>query len=152
MAIEDWIDEVARVAGSVPSHKGGFVRAYMVFEKAEIPEALSEFPCAITYGHAVIPSYSDAGPCIDLWQGITEFHLFADVKKSNFPELQKYFGKIRNAFAARRRLGGIVDHIAIVDPGIQLVTATYGIGVDHHAITVTWQVKENVGGEITLGQ
>ena len=152
MAIEKWIDEVAAIAGSVVSHKGGFVKAYLVFKKAEIPEALSEFPCAITYGHAVVPSYSDSGPCIDLWQGTTEFHLFSDVKKSNFPELQKYFGRIRNAFANRRRLGGLVEHITIIDPGIQLVIATYGIEAAHHALAVSWQVKENVLSEITLGQ
>jgi hypothetical protein len=152
MSIEKWIDEVANIAGSVASHRGGFVKAFMVFKKAEIPEALSDFPCAITYGHVVMPSYSDSGPCIDLWQGITEFHVFSDVKKTNFPELQKYFGRIRNAFALKRRLGGLVDHCVIVDPGIELVTATYGIEGEHHALRVTWQVKENVGGEITLGQ
>ncbi len=150
MAIEAWIDELVAVAGSVLSHNGGQVRAYSVFKKKEIPETLNIFPCAITFGFRMVPSYSDSGPCIDLWEGSTEFHLYPDVKKANYPETMRYFGKIRNAFAYRRRLGGLVDHLAIQE--MTLVTAQYGIENEHHAILVTWQVKERVTSEITLGQ
>lgn len=150
MAIESWIDELVAVAGSVKSHIGGQVKAYRVFKKSEIPEALSEFPCAITFGFHMVPTYSDSSPCVDLWEGSTEFHLFADDKKANYPEAMRYFAKIRNAFAFRRRLGGLVEHLTLTD--MTLVMAQYGLENEHHAILVTWQVKERVTAEITLGQ
>lgn len=152
MAIEAWIDELVAVAGSVASHKGGYVKAYRVFERAEIPEDLSDFPCAITYGQIVHPDYSDSAPCVDLWEGTSEFHLFPDNKMSNIPEVLRYFGKIRNAFALKRTLGGLVSHLAIRAEGIVLVEAKYGVGNDHHALMVYWEVKEIVTSEITLGQ
>lgn len=152
MAIENWVDELVKVAGSVASHTGRKVRAYAVFHKQEFPEALSEFPCAITFGFRVSSSYSDSGPCIDLWEGITEFHLFPDTKKTNIPEALRYFGRIRNAYALRRRLGGLVEHMLIREEGMSLVTAQYGAEDEHHAIVVPWQVKERVTAEITLGQ
>ena len=75
MAAEKWIDELVRVAGSVKSHAGGSVKAYRVFGKAEIPETIESYPCAFTYGTVLHPSYSDSGPCVDLWEGQTEFHV-----------------------------------------------------------------------------
>lgn len=150
MAIENWIDELVDVAGSVRSDKGDFVRAYYVFKRAEIPEALEKFPCALTYGTVVHPKYGDS-ISTDLWEGVTEFHLFADTKKTNFPEIQRYFGKIRNAFAAKRTLGGKVAHLAIQEQGIELHVGTYGSEVEHHMLMVYWEVKENVSAEVTLG-
>lgn len=150
--LEDWIDDVAKLAGNVASHKGGFVRSYRVFNRAEIPEALSEFPCAVTYIQGVRTQYSVGGPCIDVWDGVTEFHLFPDVKKSNMPELVRYFGKIRGAFAANMSLSGKVDHFVLkVDQtALNLAILTYGVEAEHHGIMAYWEAKENVTGQVTV--
>jgi hypothetical protein len=110
------------------------------------------FPSAITFGEEVHPHYSDSGPNVDIWMGVTEFHLFPDLKKANFPEMQRYFGKIRNAFAYHRRLGGLVDHMVIGEGGIVFSKGSFGSEVEHHILVVHWEVKENVTAEITLGQ
>lgn len=151
MSIEKWIDDLAAVAGSVKAHNSGQVKAFRVYARAEIPEAISSFPCALTYPVRVRPSYSDSGPCTDLWEGQTEFHLFPDVKKANLPEVMRYFAKIRNAFALKRTLGGKVAHLAIREDGMVMATAKYGEEDEHHAIMVYWEVKEIVTGEVTLG-
>jgi hypothetical protein len=152
VAAERWIDELVRVAGSVKSHAGGSVRAYLVFEKSEIPETIERYPCAFTYGTVVHPFYSDSGPCVDIWEGQTEFHLFPDLSMTHMPEIMRYYAKIRNAFALHRRLGGLVDHCSIRAEGIVLMEVNYGIEAKHHTLVVYWEVKENVTGEITLGQ
>ncbi len=153
MAIESWIDEVVKIAGSVKSHTSGQVKAYAVFKRAEIPEALSVFPCAITRIEGVRMSYSQGGPCIDLVDGVTEFHLFSDIKKANLPELTRYIGKIREAFAASMSLGGKVSHcmLRMNELNLELVQFTYGTEAEHHGILARWEVKENVTGQFTVG-
>jgi hypothetical protein len=152
MALEDWIDEVAKLAGNVASHKGGFVRSYKVFSKSDIPEAINEYPCAVTYIMDVRAQYSLGGPCIDIWNGQTEFHLFPDIKKSNLPEMVRYFGKIRAAWAANMSLGGLVSHSKLKpDKSIEMVQLVYGVEAEHHGIMVYWEVKENVTGQFTVG-
>lgn len=151
MAIEKWIDSLAAVAGSVNAHNGGQIKAFRMFAKVEIPESLGSFPCALTYAIRMRPSYSDGGPCIDLWQGVTEFHLFSNTAKANLPEVMRYFAKIRNAFAANRSLGGKVAHVMIREDGMVLSTLQYGTENEHHGIVVYWEVKEIVTAEITLG-
>lgn len=152
MALEDWIDEVAKLAGNVASHKGGRVRSYQVFAKSEIPETISEYPCAITYIQGMRTQYSIGGPCVDLWDGVTEFHLFPDTKKSNYPEMARYFGKIRSAWAANMKLSGKVAHCVLkAEPSMSLATLVYGQENEHHGMMVYWEVKENVTGQFTVG-
>lgn len=152
MAVTDWIDEVVKLAGSVKAHNKGYVRAYLVFKKTEIPETISEFPCAITYVEGLRASYSQGGPCIDLWDGVTEFHLFPDLNKSNFPEMIRYYGKIRTAWAANMSLGGRVEHCVLkAEEAITMVKMTYGSEAEHHGLMVHWEVKENVTGMFTVG-
>ncbi len=150
--IEDWIDKVAAIAGSVRGAKTGMVRSYAVFKKAEIPEDLSEYPCAITFVDNLKASYSSGGVCIDLWSGTTEFHLFPDIAKGNMPECMRYFSKIRAAFAAAISLGGSVEHCVLrADLSLEFVAFTYGTGNPHHGIAAHWEVKENVTGKFTVG-
>jgi len=151
MAVENWIDEVARLAGNVKAHNKGNVRSYLVFAKSEIPETITEYPCAITYVQGLRAQYSQGGVCIDLLDGQTEFHLFPDTKKTNYPELARYFGKIRAAWAANMSLGGRVDHCVLKpDQSLEIVTLSYGSEEEHHGILVHWEVKENVTGEFTV--
>lgn len=151
MAVENWIDEVARLAGGIKAHNKGQVKAYLVFERAEIPETISEFPCAITYVQGLRAQYSMGGPCIDLWDGVTEFHLFPDIKKANLPEMVRYFGKIRTAWAGNMSLGGRVDHCVLkAENSIEMVQMVYGTEAEHHGLKVYWEVKENVTGDFTV--
>jgi hypothetical protein len=143
MAIEDWIDAVVGVAGSVASHKAsGFVRAYRVAGKAEIPESLNDYPCAIVYPESVTV---DLAMGKELWRGVAMFYLFPDSKKSNLPEVTRYFTRIREVFAIENNwtLGELVDHFRFTPdgPSIELVTASYGDEVERHALRVSWEVK-----------
>jgi hypothetical protein len=154
MGIELWIDEIVALAGAVESHrKNGKVRSYRVYAKAEIPEALSEYPCAISYPESVSLQISAGGPCKELWRGVTVFYLFPDSKKSNLPEVMRYFTRIRNGMFSSLTLGGKVDHFGPSPDGstIELVTATYGDEVERHALQVRWEVKADISGEITVG-
>jgi hypothetical protein len=148
--IENWIDEVAKTAGNVASLTGGQVKSYRVFGKNEVPEALSVFPCAISYVTAMHPAYSDSLSAA-IYEGRTEFHLFPNTAKANLAGLQVYIGRILNAFAARRQLGGLVAHFLIVpEMGLELSTLQYGSEEEHHGILVHWEVKEILNG-MTLG-
>ncbi len=152
MAVEDWIDAVTAAAGTVAAPSGGQVLSYRVYARKEIPEDLTKFPCALTFVTRVRSQYSDAGPCVDLWDGKTEFHIFPNTAKSNLPEVMLYFSRIRNAFAKVRTLGGKVDHFMLkADEGLTLDEGVWGGEVTHYIITAHWTVKEGVTDEVTLG-
>ena len=121
MAVEDWIDEVAKKAGQVADGRGGWVRAYRLFEKEDFPEALIEFPCALTYTEDVVMAAPAGGPNIDIWRGVTEFHLAPGVKKSDFPYLLRFFARIRAVFTSDYNLGSRVEYcrLRVEGPSIE---------------------------------
>lgn len=121
MAVENWIDEIAKKAGQVADGKGGYVRSYLLFGKDEFPETLTIFPCALTYPEDVIMQTPDSGPNVDTWRGITEFHLVPGTKKSDFPYIVRFYARIRAVFAANRDLGGRVQYckLAVEGPSIE---------------------------------
>lgn len=154
MAVEQWIDEICKLAGEVPDGRGRRVLSYSVFGKTNFPEGLTKFPCAITYTTQVVSEYSLGGPCIDLWQGVTEFHLSEGSAKSEYPQVMRYFAQIRAAFAAHMTLGGKVAYCKLRDdePSLQgPVVLQYGTEQPHHGIIARWVVKENVTGSFTIG-
>lgn len=154
MAVENWIDEICKLAGEVANGRGGKVKSYRVFAKTDFPEGLSVFPCAITYTTQVVTTYSAGGPCIDLWKGVTEFHLSAGTAKSEYPDVMRYFARIRAAFAAHVTLGGKVAYCLLdtEQPSLQgPVVLQYGTEQPHHGIVARWVVKENVTGAVTIG-
>jgi hypothetical protein len=155
MAIENWIDAVVDVAGSVESHvKGRKVKAYKVASKAEIPEALTVYPCAIVYAPRMKSAqYSMGGPCKELWEVRGTFYIFSDTKKSNIPELIRYFSRIRTATLASLTLGGLVDHFcfAEADPMVMGTLPYEADQPERHVIDVTWDVKSDVTSELTVG-
>lgn len=153
MAIETWIDDITRLWDQVSDGHGGSVRSYRVYEKDEFPEALADYPCALTYTTEVESVYSLGGPLIDLWKGVTEFHLFPNVDKRNFPAVMKYFARIRNAAAGSMTLGGSVSHFLLRNTesgGASIqgpVVLQYGNEEPHHGLLVYWECKENVSGD-----
>jgi len=130
------------------------VYSYRVFEKPEFPETLTQYPCAITYTLGVKSDYSVGGPCVDHWEGVTEFHLTPNVVKSHFPYIMLFFRRIRDAAAGSLTLGGRVAHF-LLDPDRQPniqgpVALVYGSEDPHHALVVYWVVKESVSGDFVV--
>lgn len=150
MGIEHWIDEICRAAGEVADGRGSQVRSYLVYERAEFPAAMTVYPCAITYATQVICRAGDSGPLVDLWEGQTEFHLWPNTDKSHYPELMLFYGRIRNAFALHRKLGGKVAWFALKtdEASLQAAKLVYGDEVEHLGIVAKWQVKELVSYEL----
>ena len=152
MAIEDWIDDVVQVAGSVKSHEKGIVRAYQVVSKAEFPESITVRPCVLVYPTSVVFQLS-AGMSKEIWRGVCEFYLFPNKNKSNIPTIVKYYRRIRDAFAGAVTLGGKVDHFCFA-PGensLEFSVLQYGDEAEGHGITVRWEVKADVSSEVTVG-
>lgn len=145
MAVENWIDKVTKLWGTVEDGRGGFVRSYAVFEKDEFPEALSVFPCALTLIDRVpAVQYSASGPAVIIWQGMTEFHLTPAVNKKLLPYVMRFYNRIIVAAASSITLGGVVSHFLLgpenpLQPGI----LTYGSEEPHYGVVVHWTVKEN---------
>jgi hypothetical protein len=156
MAVEQWIDEICNLWGEVSNGRGGLVRSYHVFDKDEFPEAISVFPCALTYTVEVDNQYSFGGPLIDYWRGVTEFHLFPNVDKRNYPQIMRYFARIRNIAAGHMKLNSKVEHFLLRnehDGGASIigpVVLQYGTENPHHGLIVSWTVKENVSGDFTV--
>lgn len=150
--IESWIDEVVKVAGSVASHKGGKVRAYLVAGKAEFPETLNVFPSVLVYPLGVQMMLS-ASMSKEIWDGVMDFYLFPDVKKSNIPTIVRYYSRIRDAIASHLTLGGIVDHFIFApDGGMEFAILQYAEDTPpRHGIQVRWQVKSDVSSEVSVG-
>jgi len=153
MAVEQWIDEIADLAGTVSDGKKK-VRSYRVFKKAEFPESLSVFPCALTYTSEARMKYSLGGPQTDLWYGVTEFHLTSNVAKSNYPYIMRFFARIKAAFASKMNLNGKVAYFMLRtdEAGLQgPVVLQYGSEEPHLGIIARWVVKEDTSGDFTPG-
>ena len=142
--ITDWIDKVAEVWGTIDNGKGGSLKSYKMFSRAEFPESLSEFPCVLNLV-ARVPKiqYSAGGPCLAVYDGVSEFHIAKNINKSNYPFVLTYFEKIIVAAAANLQLGGAVEHflLAATNP-ITLGVLRYGSEDAHLGLVVNWQVKE----------
>lgn len=155
MPIEDWIDEVAALAGEVLAHAGSGkdrVRSFWVFKKEEYPETITEYPSAITYVQGMrFDGGGDGGPHIMHWRGVTEFHICESTAKQGIPMVLPYFGKILAAFVSKRTLGGkVVEFNLIKSADGEAITAgklDYGAGsppVLHLGLVAYWHVKEKV--------
>lgn len=154
--IQDWIDEIAILAGNVKTSASGksYVRSYWAFKKSEFPEALTEFPVAISYVQGMrLMGGSDSGPTICYWRGVTEFHIAESTGKQFYPLVLPYFGRILEAFLAARTLGGKVAEFNLikVDDGEAITAGTldYGAEVKHLGLVAYWRVKEMFTGDFT---
>ncbi len=144
MAVEAWIDSIAALM-AVSDGRGSQVRSYHAYDRAEFPEAITAYPCAITYVVGYRPEYASGGVVKGHYRGRTEFHLYPNVAKSNIPGLMLYFRRIRNAMSGAYQLAGLVDDFRLADgepwPIRGPVTLQYGSEVEHHCIIVEWEVK-----------
>jgi len=142
--VTDWIDRVCEVWGTIDDGKGGKLRSYRIFERAEYPESLSQIPCVLT----IVPrlrtiQYSAGGPNIAVYEGVSEFHLTKNVSKGNYPSVFLFFDRILQAAAANLQLGGVVDHFLLrTDTPIEMGVLRYGSEEPHLGMIAHWSVKE----------
>ena len=151
MALEDWIDGVVEAMGGIVGHTGKSLKTYRVSARGEIPEALQEYPCAIIYPTRLLGAqYSMGGPCKELWEVRGEFYLFPDTKKTNMPNLIRYFAKIRDATLVSMTLGGKVDHFRFAEgEALSLVTMAYAADTaECQGIVALWEIKADVTSEV----
>lgn len=150
--IESWIDAVAKVFEIDDGHFGQ-VRSYHIFDRAELPEALSEFPCAISYIQGMRPVYSAGGLSYIAWSGVTEFHLTSDTQKSHIPYVMRFFGRVLAAVAGNARLDGApVKHFIVPqeENALQFFTGAFGSAPEHYGILAHWEVTEDVSATLTV--
>lgn len=146
MAVENWIDEIAAL-WEISDGKGGTVKSYRAYDKNEFPEAITVYPCAITYTSGVKMDYP-MDIETDTWNGVSEFHLVAGIGKHHYPYIMRYFNRIKTAAKGNKNLSGkvalfILDHenISIQGP----VTLQYGSEDPHLGLIVRWVVTELEG-------
>lgn len=156
MAVTDWIDEVAKAAGGVKAYPKGYVKSFWCFKRTEFPEAITEFPSAISYVQNMrLVTGGESGPTLYLWRGVTEFHILPGTSKAGLPEVMRYYDRIVRAFLLHRTLGGKVASFSLLTEGDgEAITAgnlTYGTGetaVTHLGLVAYWKVKEVVSGVV----
>lgn len=150
MPLESWIDDVCRVM-AVDNGLGGTVKSYAVYERAEMPDAVTEVPCAITFVQGYMPYYSEKGPKSGFYYGRTEFHLVEGLNRSRIPFIMLFYARIRNAVAGKIALGGRTDieHFG-PSPRAELfiegpVVLQWGgaEGQQNLGLIVNWEVKAN---------
>lgn len=144
MAIESWIDALAK-RWEITDHRGKTLKSYRLFEKAEWPEALNEWPCALTFPIELVSTYTAGGPNVDLWKGRTEIHMFPDVGKHHYPDIVKTIARLRDAAAGQITLGGLVSYFLLATDEASIlapVVMVYGTEDPHLGIIVNWRVKE----------
>ena len=103
--LEHWIDEIPKMLSEIVGHEHRMVRAYRLVGVREVPDELSEYPCALTIPQAQANIYNQSHS-EDFTSGIIELHLFEDMKNSRLPDVVPYFGKVRDVFASHLTLGG----------------------------------------------
>ena len=152
MAIQTWIDKIADLWSDIDTHDGGKLRAYRLFVVGDIPESITA-PAVLTFPVSVSTTYSTGGPLVEHWIGRSEFHLFDNIDRRNYPMLMPYFAKIRNAAIGSITLGGTVVNFNIGqdytgEPGIEgPVEFSYGDESPNLGLVVNWFVKENIAGQ-----
>lgn len=152
--VELWLDALNTV-WAFDDGRGRTVRAYKCVEANEFPESLSDLangPAVLSWPLTVKAGYgavSSSIPTILIWSGMTEFHLTADIQKTNLAYILPFFGRIINAAKVNLSLGGRVEYFMLEDAdNLQLSVLKYGDEMPHHGIVVRWIVKQNLSGQI----
>lgn len=156
MAVENWIDAIVDVWAGIDNGKGGKVRAFSVYRKDEFPNALAaeQMPCVLTYTTSVEADSNDALG-FDHWRGVSEFHLFPNLDRANYPAVMLFYKRIRQAAAANIKLGNRVS-LFVLRNNVSRVTGAsiegpvalqYGSESPHLGLVVHWLVKEDVTTE-----
>jgi hypothetical protein len=150
--IEDWIDTLGKVF-EVEDGRGGQVYAYRLFERDEFPDDIPlDRPVALTFLDNVDFEYSQGGPTLAFWHGSTELNLTPDLSRKRLPYVLRFFKRIMAAAAANMKLGGLVEYFILDESAtISLEVLKYGNQAAHLGLVVKWTVKENISGQLTIG-
>lgn len=153
-AAHTWIDKVAELF-TIVDRRGSQIRSYKQAEMKDLPEAITaaQVPCVVHHIRDCQPLYSQGGPTILFWEGVSQFHLFEDIKVANQSEALPYFPLILAAAMSDVQLGGTVNSFVIpqIPRAIWMVTFKRADGSDDHdGIQVTWNVKQDVTGNYTI--
>ena len=156
--IEDWIDKIQDVWATIEAPGGKSVRAPYQLQGNDFPTSinpadLERNPIVLTF-----PSidtqfvYSEGGPLIGFYEGISYFHVWPNGEQSAVSSLLVWRGKIVRAAAAHMKLYNSVELFILQDAPDQIVgpiELAYGNEAWHWAYAVKWKVKEKLEGQIT---
>jgi len=153
MAVQDWIDEIAKLAGEVSDGQGKTVRSFAVYERNEMPSAILEAPSAITFVTGTHVEISQGG-CREFTYGITEFHLEMSADRALIPAIMLFIPRIRNAFGAHMKLGGKVAYM-LLDPDAKPnvegpVIFARETEAPRWGVIAHWVVKEDISDEVSI--
>jgi hypothetical protein len=144
MALTDWIDTLCQ-AWAFDAENQKTVISYRLVGEPKLPVALSpadQFPCALTIPYGMQTDTTG----VDIYHGVTEFHVTPNKDFSHIPAMMKWFRLIKTAWlAAGLTLGGKVEYF-IIDPAensiLGPIELQYGNESPHWGFTVRWIVKE----------
>ncbi len=159
-SVEHWFDTLAELWAGVEDGAGQRLTSYKVFSKNELPSVpilAANAPCVASYVDDCMPQYSEGGPTLLKWLGVSEFHITKDVKPSNMAEIMLYYERIIAAAAADMQLGGKVAIWSIVQEQQGAMTnVTFRNHLtsepDHQGILVKWEVLQDVSGLYTVSR
>lgn len=149
-----WIDKVAEMF-TIVDRQGAQIRSYKMAELKDLPNVITgvNAPCVVHGIRGCRAMYSAGGPTILFWSGLSDFHLFKDVKPANYSDALPFFPLILAAAMSDVTLGGNVTRFQIPDQpnALRFVTFKNSDGSDsHQGIEVNWEVKQTVTGSYTI--
>lgn len=150
--INEWIDVMTRLWGTIKDGRGGTVLSYSAFDKKTWPKKIEKFPSVITYATGVDVIYSRGGPCSLKWTGASDFHIVPDLSLEGIPVVMSYYNEILKIAAGNMKLKNKVTMWSIMPPegGIKEAQFEYAEGPVHRGILVNWTVEETISGLITV--
>lgn len=146
---DTWLDALADIWSGVTDGGRTNVKSYRM---AEIPDAITVFPSAISYITSVdLGDYGTAHTNVDIYHGLTEFHLFETVALSNLYLAELYIKRIETVAKAHMSLNGLV-HWFILEPqdSISLVEFEFDNSPSQRGLLVKWAVKEDTSQSIPV--
>lgn len=157
--IERWIDELAGI-WEFSDGRFGTVHSYRLIERAEFPDVidastLDTQPVALNYPASFKSKYSEGGPHIGFWTGVTEFHVAPDLDRKRLPVLLTWYRAILNAATSHMQLNGTVELFMLDDREDQIegpMPLQYGDEASHWGFIVHWTVKERLEGQLTVSR
>lgn len=159
MAVTDWIDTLASI-WEVEDPNGKTIHSYRVYDPSErgyaFPETINEWPSVLSYPTSMDVEYSQSGPQLAYWLGVSEFYCMPSVDKIHIPYVMDFYKIIYHQAARNFQLGGLVTefHIFPGDAGPSIqgpVELRYGGEEPHMGLIVNWFVKEQIVSEIDFG-
>lgn len=149
-----WITTLCDVWSKVPD--GGFgtiKKSYNLVASLDVPDKLSDFPCAITYPPMLDnPLYSLGDTTHLTWRGMTVFHLTANLAKANMPIIFPYMIRILDTAMNNARLGttnGSIFKIAQLPGALSpMENLQFGGEEPHYGVLVQWVFEEHLTHDV----